>query len=201
MKLYFSPGACSRASHIVLREIGGAFETEATDLGSKKTATGADFLAVNPKGKVPTLVLGDGSVLTEGPAILAHLADSAGRTDLAPAPGTLARARVNEAVAFLNSELHTAFGALFNPTLSDEARAQAVATVGRKLDVVEAMLADGRAYLTGADFTIADAYAFTVISWSGYVGVDLGKWPRIGAYVARVGARPSVQATIEAEAA
>lgn len=198
MKLYYSPGACSMASHIVLTEIGRPFETERVDTRSKKTADGTDFLSVNPKGKVPALAL-DGEVLTEGPAILQFVADAAGAETLAPRAGTLARARVNEVLTYTSSELHPAFSPLFNPALDEAGQAAARRTVAAKLDWLEARLADGRAYLTGGDFTIADAYAFVVANWANFTGIALDGWPRLKDYVARVAARPATQATLRAE--
>lgn len=198
MKLYYSPGACSMASHIVLNEIGRPFETERVDTRSKTTETGADFLSVNPKGKVPALAL-EGEVLTEGPAILQFVADRAGAETLAPKPGTLARARVNEMLTYTSSELHPAFSPLFNPAADEATKAAARKTVAAKLDWLEARLADGRAYLTGANFTIADAYAFVVANWANFTGIALDAWPRLSDYVARVAARPATQATLKAE--
>lgn len=198
MKLYYSPGACSMASHIVLNEIGRPFETERVDTRTKTTERGADFLSVNPKGKVPALAH-DGEVLTEGPAILQFVADGAEAETLAPKPGTLARARVNEMLTYTSSELHPAFGPLFNPAADEATKAAARKTVAAKLDWLEARLADGRAYLTGANFTIADAYAFVVANWANFTGIALDAWPRLSDYVARVAARPATQATLKAE--
>ena len=198
MKLYYSPGACSMASHIVLTEIGQPFEVERVDKATKKTATGADFLALNPKGKVPVLDH-QGEVLTEGPAILQFVADAAGAEALAPKAGTLARARVNEALTYVSSELHPAFSPLFNPDATDAAKETAKTQVQKKFDWLEAKLSDGRAYLTGAQFTIADAYAFVVANWANFTGIPLDGWPRLKDFVARVAGRPATQATLKAE--
>lgn len=198
MKLYYSPGACSMASHIVLTEIGQPFEVERVDKTTKKTASGGDFLAINPKGKVPVLAH-EGEVLTEGPAILQFVADAAGGGTLAPEAGSLARARVNEALTYVSSELHPAFSPLFNPTATEAAKATAKTNAQQKFDWLEARLADGRAYLTGADFTIADAYAFVVANWANFTGISLDGWPKLKAFVARVAARPATQATLKAE--
>ncbi len=199
MKLFYAAGACSLSPHIVLRELGLPFELEAVDLRTKRTASGADFAAINLKGYVPALRLDDGEVLTEGPAIVQYLADKHAPGTLAPAAGTVERARVNGHLNFISAELHKAFGPLFNPPLTPEAREAAVAGIGRKLDVVDRMLADGRPFLTGQDFTVADAYLFVVLSWAPNLGVDLARWPRLGAFSARVGARPAVQAATAAE--
>ncbi|HQU69193.1 MAG TPA: glutathione transferase GstA [Albidovulum sp.] len=198
MKLYYSPGACSMASHIVLNEIGKPYEAERIDNKTKITATGKDFRAINPKGKVPALEV-DGQVLTEGPAILQYVADAAGAEKLAPKAGSFLRARVNEVMTYVSSELHPAFSPLFNPALDDAGRETARKNVGKKLDWLESLLADGRAFLTGAEFSIADAYAFVVSNWSGHVGVSLDNWPKVKDFVARVAGRPAVQKTLKEE--
>lgn len=198
MKLYYSPGACSMASHIVLTEIGHPFEAERIDNAGKKTASGGDFLAVNPKGKVPVLDH-QGDILTEGPAILQFVADAAGAETLAPKAGTMARARVKEALTYVSSELHPAFSPLFNPASDDAAKATAKQNVRKKFDWLEAKLSDGRAYLTGANFTIADAYAFVVTNWANFTGIPLDSWPRLEEFVTRVAGRPATQATLKAE--
>lgn len=198
MKLYIKPGACSMASHIILAEIGGDFAVEVVDTAAGETAGGANFRDINPKGKVPALEV-DGEVLTEGPAILQFLADRAANDRLAPVGGTMARARVNEVLNFTGTELHIAFAPLFSPAATDaqkEAARQAVAT---KLHWLEDRLADGRAHLTGPDFTIADAYAFVVANWANFTGIALSRWPHLNAFVARVADRPSVQRVARAE--
>ena len=199
MKLFYAPGACSLSPHIVLRELGLPFALEAVDLKTKKTETGADFTAINPKGYVPALQLEDGEVLTEGAAIVQYLADKHAPGTLAPLAGTVERARLNGHLNFISAELNKAFGPLFNPAITPEAREAAVANIGRKLDVVEEALADGRPYLTGPDFTVADAYLFVVLSWAPSLGVDLARWPRLGAFSRRVSARAAVQAAMAAE--
>lgn len=198
MKLYIKPGACSMASHIVLTEIGGDFAVELVDTTAGQTASGADYRAINPKGKVPALEV-DGEVLTEGPAILQFLGDRAANDALAPAGGTMARARVNEVLNFTGTELHIAFGPLFNPAATDAQKEAARKAVAVKLHWLEDRLADGRAYLTGPDFTIADAYAFVVTNWANFTGIALSRWPSLSAYVARVAGRPSVQKVLKAE--
>lgn len=197
MKLYYSPGACSLASHITLNEAGAAFTAEKVDLRAKTTESGADFLQVNPRGAVPALDLGKGEVLTEGVAIMQHVMDSAKPGSL-PAPGTLARARMLEALNYVATEVHKSYSPFFRGIEGAEKTAQ-LALVDARLQVLEDRLADGRAFLTGADFTPADAYLFTVTNWSGHVGHDLSKFPRIEALRARVAARPSVTAAMKAE--
>lgn len=198
MKLYIKPGACSMASHIVLTEIGGDFAVEMVDTEKGQTAGGANYRAINPKGKVPALEV-EGEVLTEGPAILQFLGDRAANLSLAPKAGTLARARVNEVLNFTGTELHIAFGPLFNPASTEAQKEAARAAVAGKLDWLEARLSDGRFHLTGADFTIADAYAFVVTNWANFTGIDLARWPHLQGFMARVAARSAVQKVLKAE--
>lgn len=198
MKLYYKPGACSLASHIVLNEIGDDFAIEAVDTGTKRTASGADYFKINAKGKVPALEI-EGEVLTEGPAILQYVADRKGRQDLAPQSGTLARARLTEVLNFTGTELHIAFGPLFNPASDDGAKAAAREAVSTKLNWLEQRLSDGRQFLIGNSFTIADAYAFVVTNWANFTGIDLAAWPNLKAFMQRVAARPAVQKSLRAE--
>jgi len=198
MKLYYSPGACSLASHITLRELGLPFEAIAVDLRRKTTQSGADFNALSPKGYVPVLELDSGAILTEGPAVLQYLADQRPAAGLAPANGTLERYRLQEWLGFINSEIHKSFGPLFDPTAPDAVKEPARRQIARRLGYTEQALA-GRDYLLGAQFTVADAYLYTVLSWTGLVGIDLGQWPGLKAYHARIAARPAVQAAHAAE--
>lgn len=198
MKLYIKPGACSMASHIILAEIGGDYAVEIVDTANGETAGGANYREINPKGKVPALEV-DGEVLTEGPAILQFLGDRAANLGLAPTGGTMARARVNEVLNFTGTELHVAFGPLFAANSTDAQKEAARQAVAGKLDWLEGKLADGRAHLTGEDFTIADAYAFVVVNWANSTGIALTRWPDILAFMKRVGARPAVQRVLKAE--
>jgi glutathione S-transferase len=198
MKLYYYPGASSLAPHIVAREAGIALELEKVDLGSKRTASGGDFLSINPKGYVPALRLDDGSVLTEVSAIVQYLAESAPASGLLPAAGTRARFRVLEWVGYIATEIHKGFGPLWNPKLAPEARAAAVASLSHRIDLVEKALAAGP-FLAGEGFTVADAYLYTVASWAPWVKLDLSPWPGLRDFVARVAARPAVKAALEAE--
>jgi glutathione S-transferase len=198
MKLYFSPGACSLASHITLREAGLAFEAEKVDLRSHKTAAGADFYAINPKGYVPALQLDDGSVLTEGAAILQYIADQKPAAQLAPAAGTMDRYRLQEWLSFIGSELHKGFSPLFSPATPEEIRVATRERLENRLGFADGRLA-GRSYLMGERFTVADAYLFTVLSWTQPVGIDRAKWPALEAYYRRVGERSAVQAARDAE--
>ncbi len=199
MKLYYKAGACSLASHIALEEIGRPYEIEAVDTAAGKTAGGDDFRAINPKGYVPALKLENGDVLTEGAAILQVLADGAPEAELAPKIGDPARAKMLEHLVFVSSELHKAFSPLFRATSTDEDKAAAREAVAVKLDHIETELSDGRAYLIGDQFTIADAYLFVVTNWANFTGIDLAGWPKLAAYVGRVASRPASQAALRAE--
>lgn len=199
MKLYYSPGACSLSPHIVLRELGLNFDLDRVDQATKRTATGADYLAINPKGCVPALRLDDGEILTEGSAIIQFLADQTPAAKLAPAAGTLPRARLQEHLNFLASELHKAFGPLFNAKAPDDARRMAPANVGRLFDHFETVLADGRPYLLGESYTIADPYLFAIARWATPTGIGFAKWPRLEAFITRIGRRDAVKAALGAE--
>ena len=198
MKLYYSPGACSLSPHIVLREAGFDITLEKVNLRTKEMESGGDFLAINPKGYVPALELDGGEILTEGPAIIQYVADLVPEKKLVPPAGTLARARAQEWLNFIGTELHKSFSPLFNPATSDDAKAAARALIDRRLAFAANVL-DAQPYLTGDSFTVADAYLFTVLSWTGYVKVDITPWPSLGAYFERVKARPAVQAAMAAE--
>ncbi|MGH6962651.1 MAG: glutathione transferase GstA [Dongiaceae bacterium] len=198
MKLYFSPGACSLAPHIALREAGFKFDTEQVDLATKKTKSGADYRQVNPKGYVPALQLDNGEVLTEVPVILQYIADQKPESGLVPKAGTMERYRTQEWLNFVTSELHKGFGALFNPAVPDAYRTIAIDKVGQRLDFLAGKL-DGKQYLQGDRFTAPDAYLFTILGWAPYLKVSLDKWPALGAYSGRVAARPAVQAALKAE--
>jgi glutathione S-transferase len=196
MKLYFSPAACSLSPHIVLLEAGLEHSLEKVDLSTKVTASGADFKAINPKGYVPVLQLDDGSVLTEGPAIVQYLADQAPAKELAPKAGTMARYRLMETLNFITSELHKGYGPLFHPETYD--REVAVASLTPKIALISKQLGDAD-YLGGKQFTVADAYLFTVLSWSAFVKLPLDAWPNLKAYLGRIAARPAVHAAMVAE--
>lgn len=198
MKLYYCPGACSLSPHIVLSELGLPHELEKVDLGTHTTAGGTDFYAINPKGYVPALELDDGQLLTEGPAIVQYLADCKPEAELLPPAGTLERARVQEWLTFIGTELHKSFSPLFDPQAAAAWKAAAEANIRRRFGFVEQSLG-GRDYLTGARFCVADAYLFTVVSWSFSVGIDLTPWPALAAFHKRVAARPAVRAAMQSE--
>ncbi len=198
MKLYYSPGACSLAPHIVLREAGFEFDLEKVSLAANKTASGEDFTQINPKGYVPVLKLDDGHMLTEGPAIDQYLADKKPTSGLAPANGTMERYHLIEWLNFISTELHKQFGPLFKPSTPQETRQTQVDLLGKRFDYVVDQLKN-KQYLTGDVFTIADAYLFTVLNWGDVLKLDMSKWPVLQKYVARVAARPQVQAALKAE--
>jgi len=198
MKLYYSTGACSLSPHIVLRELGFSFDLERVNLASKKTAGGEDYLEVNPKGYVPALVLDGGEVLTEGPAIVQYLADQAPEKQLAPAAGTMPRYHLAEWLNFISTELHKSFSPLFKPNTPEETKQAARDTIAARLHIVEKQL-QGRDYLTGNQFSVADAYLFTVLCWTRPMKFDLGQWPAVQAYMQRVAARPAVHEAMKAE--
>lgn len=198
MKLYYSPGACSLSPHIVLREAGFDFSIERVNLRNRQTESGQDFAAINPKGYVPALVLDNGELLTEGPAIVQYLADQAPEKGLLPPVGSLERARVQEWLTFIGTELHKSFSPLFNPAATPEMIDAARAMLNRRLPVAAAAVAS-HPYLVGEQFTVADAYLFVVLGWAPMVKVDLSAWPSLAEFSARIAARPSVQAALEAE--
>jgi glutathione S-transferase len=198
MKLYFSPGACSLSPHIVLLEAGLAFTTEKVDLRKKITASGADYTTINPNGYVPALELDDGSVLTEGPAIVQYIADRAPAKQLAPAAGSAGHYKLLEWLNFISAELHKNFGLLFNPASSEDVKTSARTMLGRRFGYVAQML-EGRDYLLGSQFSVADAYLFTVASWAQVVRLDMSPWPVLQAFQQRIAARPAVQQAMRDE--
>ncbi len=198
MKLYFKPGACSLSPHIALRESGLPFETEKVDTKAGKTASGADYHAINPKGAVPALQLDNGEVLTEGAAIVQYIADLKPESQLAPKAGTLERYRLMEALNYVGTELHKTFSILFNPKNPDEVKAATREALLAKYAWVSQQL-EGKQYLLGDRFTVADGYLFTVSRWSKHVGLDLSRFPTLTAYFARVASRPAVKAALQAE--
>ena len=198
MKLYYAPGSCALSPHIVLEEAGLAYTLDKVNLKTKQTASGDDFTALNPKGYVPALQLDDGTVLTEGPAIVQYLADLVPAKALAPANGTLPRYQLQSWLTFIGTELHKSFSPFFNPAATPEMKDIARGNLERRLGYVDAQLAD-RDFLLGEAFSVADAYLFTVLSWSKVPQLDLSKWPHVLAFQARVSARPAVQRALKAE--
>jgi glutathione S-transferase len=198
MKLYYSPGACSLSPHIVLREAGHKFDLEQVDLGAKKTKSGADYLKVNPKGYVPALQLDSGEVLTEGPAIVQYLADKKPDAKLAPANGSLERYKLQEWLNFTTSEMHKRMGDLFNDKLPDQAKEMLRDSLRNRLKYLDDHLGKND-FIMGKSFTVVDAYMFTVLGWGQYVGVDVNAYPKVKAYLGRVGSRPKVKEALAAE--
>ncbi len=198
MKLYYSPGACSLSPHIVAQELGLPLTLVKVDLAAKKTEHGEDFLAINSKGYVPALVLDDGTVLTEGPAITQYLADLRPEAGLAPANGTIARYQLQALLGYINSELHKSFSPLFNPATTPDVRAEREAYLRKRFAWIDAVLAR-QSFLTGGQFSIADAYLFVVTNWAKPVKLDLAEFKNLAAFQARVSARPAVLAALRGE--
>ena len=192
MKLYFTPGACSMAPHIALREAGLAYELQKVDLSKHQTDTGEDYYKINPKGYVPALRLDNGELLTEVAAILQYVADQKPASGLSPTAGTMEHYRLIEWLNFIASEIHKQFGPMFNPKITPEWRQNQLNALSRRFDYLSERLA-GNQYLFGGKFTIADAYLFTVLNWTGFLDIDLGKWPKLKDYMARIAARPAVK--------
>lgn len=198
MKLYYSNGACSLSPHIVLREAGIAFQLEKVDTKTHKLSNGADFYQINGKGYVPVLELDSGERLTEGPAIVQYIADLSPNSKLAPKNGSFERVRLQEWLNFITSELHKGFSPLFNPATSEDWKKASREELATRFDWLTTQL-NGRPFLTGGQFTVADAYLFTILNWSNFTGIDLNRWPVLKDYVARVAARPKVQEALKAE--
>ena len=202
MKLYYAPGACSLSPHIVAREAGLPLNLVRVDTKGKKTITGDDYWSINGKGYVPLLELDDGTRLTEGPAIVQYLADRAPQKKLAPANGTIARYQLQEWLNFITSELHKQFSPLFDPSMPDDAKEKFRAKIGGRFEWIAEQLGD-KPFLMGDDFTVADAYLFTVANWSKHTGIDLARWPKLQAYLcasrgtARRADRPEGRRTAE----
>lgn len=198
MKLYFSTGACSLSPRIVLNECGVDFTAEKVDLKSKKTESGLDYLTTNPKGYVPALQLNDGTILTEGPAIVQYIADQNPNKKLAPANGTLARYQLQSWLTFIGTELHKNFSPLFDKEAPEQTKQKAIATLQKRFDYVAKELGNN-SYIMGEDFCVADAYLFTVLMWTKFVHVDLTSWPILVQYLNRVAQRPAVKHALEQE--
>jgi glutathione S-transferase len=195
MKLYISPGACSMASNIALHEAGIQFEISKVDKRTKR-ADGVDFATINPKGYVPALQLDDGQVLTENVAVLQYIADLNPAAKLAPVAGTMERYRLQEWLSFINSEVHKSFTPLFSSEATEDMKTYSRNYLAKRLAYLESALGDKK-YLMGDQFTIADAYLFTVLGWGAHVGVDIGA--KLKSYSDRVRARPHVIEAMTAE--
>ena len=198
MKLYYLTGACSLASNIALREAGLKFELVKVDRRTKRTADGLDLNEVNPKGYVPVLRLDNGEVLTENVCVLQYIADRNPSAKLAPPAGTMERYRLMEWLSFINSEVHKQFTPLFRQEAPEDTREYARKNLGTRLDYLQRTIG-AKTFLMGEQFTVADSYLFTVLSWGAHVNLDLGRWPELKRYVERVGQRPHVNAARQAE--
>jgi glutathione S-transferase len=196
LTLYYAPGACSQAPHIILHETGLAHSSVAVDLRAKKTADGGDYLAINPKGAVPALALDNGEVLTENAVILQYIGDRAALGDLLPGLGDFRRYRVLEWLNFITTELHKSFGPLFKPDASDETKDFFKKIIGDRLDYVEREMKGP--FLMGKNITLPDAYLFVITGWaSKFLGLD--RWPRLAEFRAMMEQRPSVREVLEVE--
>jgi len=198
MKLYYSPGACSLSPHIVLEEAGVAYEPVLASTKTHKLQDGTDYYTINPKGYVPLLELDNGERLSEGPAIVQYIADQVPAKNLAPAHGTMARYRLQEWLNFTTSEIHKTYSPLFNPATPEEYKTIAKAKLQDRYRYLDSQL-EGKNYLLGSDFSVADAYLFTVTNWAKHVGLDLAPFKNVAAFMARMAARPAVQAAMKAE--
>ena len=198
MKLYYLPGACSLASRIALLEAGCKFDSAVVDRKNRTTSDGLKLEQVNSKGYVPALRLDDGQILTENVAVLLYIADRNPGAHLAPPADAFERYRMIEWLAFINSEIHKGYSPLFNPAVSEEAKQHTRNALAKRLDWVNEALG-ARNFLLGESFTVADAYLFTVLRWSGRVGIDLARWPNLERYYAAIGARAPVVAALRAE--
>ena len=200
MLLYFKPGACSLSSRITLTELGLPFRAVQVDTDAGTAENGTDYRTINPKGYVPALEIEPGVVITENPAILQYLADLDPQDGLAPIAGTLERVRLQEWLNFTSSELHKAFSPWFSGrALEGDEKARVETNLARRIGNVERGLSDGRPYILGQNFSVADAYLFVVLNWANFIGRDLTAWPQVAAYVARVAARPAVHKALAAE--
>jgi glutathione S-transferase len=197
MKLYYTPGACSQAPHIALRELGLEFTPVQVDLVKLTLPDGSDFRAINPRGYVPVLELDDGTRMTEAHVLLQYIADQKPGS-LAPKFGTSERWKLMEWLGFIATEVHKGFGPLWNPQTPADVRERTVQALGNRFTLISQTLAK-QPFLTGQAFTIADIYLFVVSNWAHYHKVDLKPWPALTAFQARVAARPAVQATFKAE--
>jgi glutathione S-transferase len=197
MKLYYSPGACSQAPHILLHETGLTHDAERVDLRAKTLEDGGDYLKVNPKGAVPALQLDSGEVLTENAVILQYIGDRAAWPEVLPPMGDFRRYRVLEMVNFITPELHKRFGFLFNPEASDEMKQLVIRDVSKKLDYTEERLGSGP-YLFGSDLTLPDTYLFVIAGWTEkFIGLD--RWPGLAAFRERMTQRPAVRHVLKFE--
>jgi glutathione S-transferase len=199
MKLYYATGTCALSPHIALLEAGLRFDLEKVDIRAKKLADGGDYLQINPKGYVPSLKTDDGQVLTEGPAIVQYIADLKPESGLAPPNGSFERYRLQEWLNFISTEIHKQFSPLFNPALSNDAKEYSRGNLAKRLEYLNKLL-EGRKFLLGERFTVADGYLYTVLNWAKPMGIDLARWPAVASYHSGIDQRPKVQEARKAEA-
>lgn len=198
MKLYYAPGTCSLAPHIILRETNTPFELVKTDIRAKKTEDGRNFLDINPNGYVPVLELDDGTRLTEGAAIMQFIADRADATSIAPPNGTLERYKMQSWLNFISTELHKGFSPLFNPNMPENGKAVARENLLKRIKFVDEHLAKNE-FLMGNSYTVPDAYAFAVLSWTRPLKIDISEFKNVTNYLAKLAERPAVKAAMKAE--
>lgn len=198
MKLFYSPGSCAMSPHIVLSEAGVDYQLNRVDLSTKTTEDGRPLKEINPQDAVPVLLLDGGETLTEGAAIVQYIADQRPEAGLLPPAGTLARARVQQWLNYIATEMHKAHVPLFKTDYPQSSKDLAIASIKRAYDFVSAALAD-RYYLVGDEFSVADAYLFTIVNWHNFIGLDLTPWPVLVAYQQRIAARPAVQKAMREE--
>ena len=196
MKLYYSPGACSQAPHILLHEIGLAHDAARVDLRDKTLEDGSSYLQVNAKGSVPALELDNGEVLTEGPAIVQYIADLKPESGLAPRNGSFERYRLQEWLNFISTEIHKQFSPLFNPAY--ESKEYSKGNLSKRFEYLNKLL-ESRKFLLGDGFTVADGYLYTLPNWAKPLGIDLARWPALASYHAGIASRPKVQEALSAE--
>ncbi|GAB5454772.1 MAG: glutathione S-transferase C-terminal domain-containing protein [Henriciella sp.] len=199
MKLYYLQGACSLASHIMLKEVGAEFDIELVDPAAGRTASGQNYRDINPNGYVPALDVGNSIVLSEGVAVLQYIADSNPDKAFSPALGSVSRARLHQFLNFGAAELHKSWSPLFSDASTDLEKTAAAKKVAAKFDYLESELSDGRDFLVENQFSVADAYIFVLSNWANFQGIDLKAWPNLAKYVDRIMARPATQAAMQAE--
>ncbi len=200
MKLYYKPGACSMAAHIILNEVSAPHSLEKVDTGAGITDAGQAYSDINPRGYVPALRLEDGDVITENSAVLQFLGDHFADHALIPKAGTKERLRLQEVLSFLSSELHVAFSPFFTkPEMNEERKQSATQKLTRKIGEFDALLPDAAPFILGDGFSVADAYAFVILNWTNFIGVSLDPWPKLVEFQARIGKRPAVMQTLQEE--
>ena len=198
MKLYYHPGTCALAAHIALQESGAPYVIEKVNLKTKQTESGDDYFGINPKGYVPALQTDEGTLLTENVAVLQYIADLRPEARLAPPKDSFERYRLLEWLAFINSEVHATYKPFFMPNAVDEERQHAAEKLSKRLGHVEHSL-ESKDFLLGENFSVADAYLYTVLGWLPKTGLSLSTWPRIERFHRRIGERITVQQAQKAE--